>query len=248
MASLQSLHRFSLLTFMALPGLMLHACSQAGPEPRAEPKHPPPSVTSIPTYEASRLKDSLLSPQDIDKKLQNRPLGTPALKDRAIPSCSLSQIKLPGRPATIAREFSNPENRYTGANYGQLSAVYATSTAASAAFDALKSKVRSCPKEQRVPAKRLPNGHSTIQHEDTWKLSEGQLLGWAHIRGNETDIYPKSSSIYNIFHIVYDYSFRGNVILASMYWERVKPDVKEDRISGRATELLTKQLNKIGQP
>ena len=49
-----------------------------------------------------------------------------------------------------------------------------------------------------------------------------------------------------MFYVVYDYAQRGNVVFSSVYWERVRPKVSGDRVAKRATELLTKQLEKIG--
>jgi hypothetical protein len=39
---------------------------------------------------------------------------------------------------------------------------------------------------------------------------------------------------------------RGNVVIASVYWQRVRPKKPGDPIAKRATELLTTQLQKFG--
>jgi hypothetical protein len=46
--------------------------------------------------------------------------------------------------------------------------------------------------------------------------------------------------------VLYDYALRGNLIVATMYYERTEPRQSGDPVVKRATEVLTKQLRRLG--
>jgi hypothetical protein len=58
-------------------------------------------------------------------------------------------------------------------------------------------------------------------------------------------VYSPSSSVINVVYFVYDYVSRGNLVLVSMYWERVGPKASGDPVAKKATALLTKQLGRL---
>lgn len=211
----------------------------ASPTARRTSASPAPS----PSYAPGRVKTALLSAGDIDSHVASVPPSTPALQRRAVPSCSLSAIKPSGRPDVVVRQFR--ASRYSGANFGQISLTYPDAAAASAMFATIQAKVRACPGRRHVPQKTLPGGAIALTHDDTWQTSDETTPGWAHVRGTEKTTISPSSSVINVFYRIYDYVSRGNVILVSMYWERVAPKASADKVSRKATALLTKQLARL---
>ncbi|REE96010.1 hypothetical protein DFJ69_1430 [Thermomonospora umbrina] len=114
------------------------------------------------------------------------------------------------------------------------------------AFTALRSRANSCPQQQKVPAKKKSGTDSTFYpHDDTWKVTENPIAGWSHFRGFEKHVEPRVMK-YNVYFLIYDYAVRGNLVVASLYWERNEPGESGDPIAERATELLTRQLRKFG--
>jgi hypothetical protein len=162
--------------------------------------------------------------------MRERPARVQGLEEGEAPSCYLSSIELPGSPELVIRQFTTPDGN----------------TSATGAYEAIKSKTKKCPAKNRTKSRKLPNNRVTLAHDDTWKVTEDQLSGWRHIRGIEKNVYPPSTSIINVYHIYFDYAVRGNVVIASVYWQRTKPSQSSEPIEKKATEVLTKQLQKIG--
>lgn len=217
----------------------------AGHRPVATGATAKASASPTPAYAAGRVTSSLLTARQIDPRIGPVALTTPALKRHAVPSCSLSVIEPSGDPAVTVREFAS--SRYTGANYGQAALTYRDAGAAAAMFAAIRAKTAACPAKRHVAQKTLAGGRKfVITHDDTWRTGQDTVLGWAHVRGLEKDVYPPSSTVINVIIIAYDYIQRGNVVLASMYWKRVKPGASENVVADQATRLLTAQLNRLG--
>ncbi|RAY14454.1 hypothetical protein DPM19_15990 [Actinomadura craniellae] len=164
----------------------------------------------------------------------------------AAPSCYLSSVKLPGSPETVVRQFSEPDKNYTGANFVQLIATYADGEAATKAYGALRSKATTCPKKHEERSEKLPNGRIKLAFDGTWEIVEDKVAEWQHIQGREKNTYPPSTSIINVVHLYYDYAIRGNVVVTSVYWQRTKPSQAAGPIQKKATEILTRQLQRIG--
>jgi len=163
-----------------------------------------------------------------------------------VPSCSASSVRLSGKPQTIGRQLETAKRGYTGTHFIQLIAIYPTADEAAGAMAKLRAKAKACPAKRHFPAKRLGKRRFSIAHTDTWTVTEGAIAGWTHIRGFEKHVEPPRTSRFNVFYDVYDYAIRGNVIVSSLYWERVKPTIPGQRIAQKATRVLTKQLQKIG--
>jgi hypothetical protein len=211
----------------------------ASPSARATSANP----SAAPSYAPSRVAAALLSPRDIDPHVESVPPSTPALQRHAVPACSLSAIQPSGRPDVTVRQFR--VSRYSGANYGQISLTYPDAAAAAGMFATVRARVGACPPKKQVARKSLPGGGIALPHDDTWHTSEKTTPGWAHIRGFEKTTVSPSSSVINVFYRVYDYVSRGNVVLVSMYWERVGPKASGDAVAEKATSLLTKQLGRL---
>ncbi len=237
------------LTGLLAAGLVLAGCGgghrTAGRSPAATATTATPAASPTPTYAAERVTSSLLSARQIDPRIRPIALTTPALKRHAVPSCSLSVIGPSGDPAVTVREFAS--SRYTGANFGQAVLIYPDAGAATAMFGTIRAKTAACPAKRHVAQKALGGGRRfAVTHDDTWRTARDTVLGWAHVRGFEKDVYPPSSSVINVILITYDYVQRGNVVIASMYWKRVEPGASETAVADQATRLLTAQLNKLG--
>lgn len=201
---------------------------------------PPP-----PAYAAGRVKAALLSPRQIDPNIGPIPLSTPALKRHAVPSCSLSVIAPSGATDVTVREFS--PGHYEGTNFGQAAVTYPDAAGAAAMFATIRAKTAACPAKRHIAQKTLAGGRKfVVTHDDSWRTTQDTVLGWTHVRGFEKDVYPPSSSVINVILIAYDYVRRGNVVIASMYWKRVKPKASETAIADQATRLLTDQLKRLG--
>jgi hypothetical protein len=96
-------------------------------------------------------------------------------------------------------------------HYAQLIAVYSDASSASQAYETIRNKVNSCPKKEHVASRKLSNNKVTIEHDNTWTVTEENLVGWTHTRG-----------------------FQKHVTLSG------------DSVEKKATDVLTKQLQKIG--
>jgi hypothetical protein len=235
-------------TALLTAGVLLAGCGGGGGHKATTSASPPARATSaspspVPSYAPGRVASALLSARDVDPHVREQPLGTPALKDHAVPSCSLSAVKPSGDPKVKAREFNT--SRYAGANFGQLSLTYPDAAAATAMFATVRTKVMACPAKKHVPQKTLSGNRIALQHDDTWRASEDTTPGWSHVRGFEKSVFSPSSSVINVIYRVYDYVSRGNVVLVSMYWERVGPKASGDKIAKKATSLLHKQLARL---
>jgi hypothetical protein len=213
----------------------------AGPTAASsQPSTPPP------TFGVDHVRTSLLPPKDVASGVKPQAPTYPGLTEAAVPGCSASSIALPGRPKTLGRQLETEKRGYTGTHYIQLVAVYPDADAASGAMARVRTKAKACPAKRHFPGKRLGEKRFSIEHTDTWTVTEDVIAGWTHIRGFEKHVEPPSTSKYNVFYDVYDYAVRGNVVMASLYWERVKPTVQGQQIAKEATTVLTKQLQEIG--
>ena len=217
----------------------------AGHRPAATATTGTASASPAPQYPAGRVRSALLTARQIDPRIRRIAPATPALKRHAVPSCSLSVIEPSGDPVVTVREYAS--SRYTGANFGQAALSYPDAGAAAAMFAVIRAKTSACPPKRHVAQKTLEGGRKfVITHDDTWRTSQDTVLGWAHVRGLEKDVYPPSSTVINVIIIAYDYVQRGNVVLASMYWKRVGPGTSDGAVADQATRLLTAQLNRLG--
>jgi hypothetical protein len=240
------LHTFP--TYLVLTGLVLGGCGGRGDAKQSPAESPPKAAepnTSQPSYELKEITSSLLEPKDIGPGVERQAATIEGIKDSGAPSCAGSAIRLPGKPQLTARQFG-PRSRYSGVYYAYTVAVFNDGESAAQAFDAIKKKVNACPSKRHVPAKRLPRNIVTISHDDTWKVTEDTLSGWTHVRGFEKHMEPPSSGVLNVFFASYDYVIRGNAVISSLYFERVRRTASGDPIAKRATKLLTRQLREIG--
>lgn len=235
------------VTCLTTVALTLTGCGGGHKGPAASSRSPTTrNSTPIPVLDVTHVRTSLLEPAEIASDLKAQPPTFPGLTEAAAPSCSVSSISLPGSPKTIGRQLGTSSKGYTGAHYIELVAVYPGATAAAEATKTIRTQVKGCPAKRQFPQKRLGGRRFALEHTDTWVVTEDLIGGWTHIRGFEQHVEPPSSSIYNVFYDVYDYAIRGNVVLTSLYWERVKPSVSGDTIAKKATAILTRQLPKIG--
>lgn len=160
--------------------------------------------------------------------------------------CSLSGSKLPGDPEITVRQYSNPAQGADEIKYAQLVAWYDNADAAATSFQALKAKAKACPTARRIPARKVRKNVTTLAHDDTWKIVEDNVAGWTHLRGIEHQTYSAAATKSNVLQLMYDYAVRGNIVIATVYWERAEPKRSSVPVERRATDLLTKQLQKIG--
>lgn len=236
--------------YAILPALLcIGAVACGGGGDKRSPSSPspqPPTSSPPPTYSVQQIKSSLLGPRDVAAGMARQSPTYPGLKQGRAPSCSDSTVTLPAKPDVIIQQIEKVGSRYEGGHYIQLIAVYGDSASAAAAFTAVQKHAAKCPAKRHFPAKRLPGNLVTYSHDDTWKLTQDSAASWTHIRGFQKRVIPPSASVINVFYVTYDYAYRGNVMFSSVYWERVKPKVSDDRIAKRATNLLNKQLQHLG--
>jgi hypothetical protein len=213
-----------------------------GPGAAPRPGTPPP------TFKADHIRSALLPPHDVAAGAKLVAPTFPGLTEASVPGCSASAFRLPGRPKTLARQLRAIAKRggFTGTAYIQLVALYPDATAAANAMEAVRGKVKACPAKRHFPAERREKRQIALSHTDTWTITEDTTAGWRHVRGFEKHAEPPSSGQFSVFYDVYDYAVRGNVVIATLYWERVKPATSGQKIADRATAVLTKQLQKIG--
>ncbi|GAA2420876.1 hypothetical protein GCM10010191_35270 [Actinomadura vinacea] len=227
--------------------LCLSACSDEG---QSAPPPPKPSSSTAasppPSYSPEKIKAASLTPKEVGKDIRETQAAVEALKDRQAPMCSLSGVELKGDPEIGVRQYANSAQGSDEIRYAQLIARYDDGGAANESFQALRSSARGCPPRRNVPAKKIRKNFTLFAHDDTWKVTEDTVAGWRRLRGTEQQTYPASASKFNVLHFMYDYAVRGNLVIATVYWERTEPKKPADPIGRRATELLTKQLQKFG--
>ncbi len=239
----------ALIVTCTTAGLLLTGCASGGEDAKrsSAPVAPSPaSATPIPSHAAERVKSALLSADEIASRVRSQPLTVEGLKQKAVPVCADAYTTLPGSAEIIARQFG-PAGRYLGDNYAQVVAIYNDAESAKKAFSAIQRKATACKSKGHVPPRKIKGTKiTTLAYDATWKQTTDTISGWTHIRGAEKRTYSPSLSTINVIHEVYDYAVQGNVVIAALYWERVKPTASAGPIASRATRLLTKQLQKIG--
>jgi hypothetical protein len=239
----------TLIVHFTTAGLLLTGCASGGKDAKQSPAPVAPSAKSAtpePSHAPAQVKSALLSAGEIAARVRAQPLTVEGLKQKAVPVCADSYTALPAAPEIVARQFG-PSGRYLGDNYAQVVAIYKDAESATKAFSAVQRKATSCKSKRHVPPKKIKGTKvTTLAYDATWKQTADTISGWTHIRGAEKRTYPPSLSTINVIYEVYDYTVQGNVVIAALYWERVKPTASAGPIASRATKLLTKQLHKIG--
>jgi hypothetical protein len=232
-------------------GLLLTGCGGGGGGKGAKQSPPAPvapsatSAAAPPSHAPERVKSALLSAGEIASRVRAQPLTVEGLKQKAVPVCADSYTTLPGTPEIVARQFG-PAGRYLGANYAQVAAIYQDAESATKAFSVVRQKATACKSKRHVPPRKVKGTKiTTLAYDATWKQTVDTISGWTHIRGAEKRTYSPSLSTINVIYEDYDYAVQGNVVIAALYWERVKPTAAAGPIASRATKLLTKQLRKI---
>lgn len=236
-----------ILVALLIGGIALTGCSDdQGKATGPAPSTPGTATTPPPNYSSAHIRANLISPDEVTKRMREIRVVLEGLKDGKAPSCSLSGVRLPDDPEITTRQFTRQANPRDEVRYAQLIARYPDSRGAAAAFQSLQKKARSCPAKRSVPPKRIDKDTFVFAHDDTWKVQEDSVAGWRHLRGHERQVVPPSQTRYNVFFIMYDYAVRGNVVLSTLYMERTEPGKSGDPTAKRATDVLTRQLQKFG--
>ncbi|MFB4312775.1 hypothetical protein [Actinomadura sp. 21ATH] len=230
---------------LLISALVLTGCGSSDGKSAPKPSASTPTSKPPPTYTAAQVERGLLAPAEIGSGVEQIRTVADVLKNGGVPICSLSAGKLDGSPQVTSRQFSNKADAKDEVKYTQVIARYDTPSNATAAFEALKTKAESCPPKQHVAPRKVRENFTVYAHDDTWKLNEDRILDWRRIRGTEQQKYSASTTKYNIFHVFYDYAVQGNLIVATMYYERTEPKKSGDPIAKRATEVLTRQLQRF---
>lgn len=227
--------------------IVLTGCSSGSTSTATSPPPETPTKTATPPpiYSSEHIKKNLIPPEEVAKNLRKVEVAFQGAKEGKATSCSLSKVELPGDPETIARQLVRNNHPSTEIHYIQFIARYKDPQEAGAAFQKVQNKALSCPPKQNVPPKRTSRGTTMLPHKDTWKTEEGIVAGWRHLRGHERRTFPRSMTRYNISFMVYDYAVRGNVLVCTYYSERQNPGESSTPITKRATEILTRQLQKL---
>jgi len=230
--------------------VFLTSCSGDGNSPKSSTSHIPthlPTSTPPPTYSSAQVKARLLTADEIGNGMREVSPEFLPFQKRKAPSCSLSGISLPSDPELIFRQYSNrARHARDEVKYAQLTARFDRPADATKAYNQLKKKAYSCPSKQYVPPRRVRKNYTLFPHNDTWKVSEGTLLNWSHLRGSEKQVIPRRYTKHNVLYYTYDYALRGNLVIATAYWERAEPGQSGSPAAQRATEILKKQLKKFG--
>lgn len=239
---------FATTTTLAVTLIAAPACSDSEPKKPALPIKtwsPAPSAPE-PTYKAEQIKAALISPKEVGGDVQEVQVALESMARSRAPMCSLTDAKIANNPKIAARQFQNPQNGKGEIKYAQLFALFKSSTEAASTYKELLDKARSCPAKQHVDARKIKKNFILLSHNDSWRVTETPVAGWTHFRGVEEHVEPPSETKYNVYHFMYDYARRGNVIISTLYWEPTEPKGSADPIIKRADEVLSKQLQKIG--
>jgi len=231
-----------LTTCLLIAGLPLTGCSSD------KAKEAPPATagatTPPPHYSFAQVKASILKETGLGSGWKPY---KPPVEQRVddVTACSASVIKLPESPQIFTGQFGAPNRELRGANYAVYAAVFDDETSATRAFDAIRNTTSKCAAKRVIPTKKISERRFIASHTDTWIMREDSVSGWTHLRGIEKDVYPVGTGTLNVNHLMHDYSLRGNVIFASVYWQLVERTKPSDPIAKKATEILKKQLEKL---
>jgi len=240
-----NLHK--ILAAACVSGITLTGCNGNKSESSSPaPSTPTKAVTPTPNYSLEQIKANLIPPSAIAERMREIRVVLEGLKDKKVPSCSLSGVKLPNDPDIITRQFTRQAQPRDEIRYAQIIARYNSPQDAESAFQKIHKKANSCPPKRHFPPKRIDQKTYSFAHDDTWKVEEGEISGWRHLRGYERQVVPPSQTRYNVFYVMYDYAVRGNVVLGTLYMERTEPGESGKPIAKRATNILAKQLQKFG--
>jgi hypothetical protein len=234
-----------LLVISALLAGVTAGCG--GDDPKAAPKTPPPRSTappSAPTYTEAQLKSSLLPPQDIGKNVHKQPTKLQGLSERSVPACPDSPVKVAEPQWSSVRQLADTSSPY-GGHYAQFAAVYDEAAAAQREFDKIRTAARECPAKGHVESKKLSGNRTRLAYDYTWSMREESIEEWRLVRSSHK-MTVKTNAKSNTIRFAMDYGIRGNALIASFYWEPLRPGDSGDSIDKDATEVLTKQLQKIG--
>lgn len=246
--------RSSLVVSLVLAGLVLAGCgggestpktaksTSATPAQSSSPASPPPHFTS------QQVLRRLVSAKDIGPHFKQTIIGTRALIQGKAIMCSQAGVKLPGKPEIGARQYTASVRVPNDMYYSQFIALYPDQDQAGRAFSALTAAAAKCPQKQHVPARKDSTTNATLfAHDDTWTLSPQDVVeNWNHFHGWERGVFHVSSKKDDIGFYAYDYSVRGNLLIATLYSERTVPKDTGDAIKQRASAVLTKQLKALG--
>lgn len=242
---INTLFKRSTCTLTIFAALTVSACG--GGDDDAHPARSPEASPAPPVLTTAQVKAALLSPKEVSIGMRKRDVSVLALQAKRAPMCSLSDVRLAGNPDIVVRQFSDSRGKRSEPKYAQLVAAYTKPADAFASFGEIRKAAEDCPKKQHVPSKKIPNSrYILLEHDDTWKIETGTIENWSQLRGLEKHVEPPSQTKDNVYHFVYDYAVRGNIVVATLYWERGKPSTPAEPVAERATEILTKQLRKIG--
>jgi hypothetical protein len=239
----------TLVACLTLAGLVVTGCGGGHSKKTNHPtvsKPTPPVSTPPPSYEPEQVRKSLVSAKDVSSDLSPRKPDVPGFKDAAVAVCVVTPQALPGSPSITVQQFNDAGDLLLGLNYDELAAVYGDESSASKAYELIKSKVQACPAKRRIAPKQVDQNKVQISFEHTWSSSEDVISDWHHLRGIEKDVHPAGTTN-NVTYIVYDYATRGNVLVATLFWQKVSPKKSIDSFAKQATDILTKQLTKFGR-
>lgn len=234
---------------LALMAVAVVGCGGGHTKTQTADSSPPASASATATpvsYTPEHVKSSLLTADDVGSGTRTLPVTITGFKKNTVPSCADTAISLPGKPSTTAHQFGPPDPRSSAPNYAEQAAVFPDAASAASAFAHVKSTISACPGKQRVRSKKLGRNQVTLPYSTTWKTTTDSMSGWTHVQGFEKRTYSPSASIINVIYETYDYAYRGNALIASLYLKRVKPAAAGDPVTKQATALLAKQLAKIG--
>lgn len=234
------------VALLSISALMLTGCGGDEKKSPPSPSAHPVTSTPPPIYTEAQIEKGLLTSSEVGPGIEQIRTVAKVLKDGGVPICSLSAAQLPGKAQITSRQFNSKETGKNDVQYTQVFARYDSPSTANSAFEALKKKARSCPPKQRVAAKKIRANFTLYAHNDTWRVNEDKVLEWNRLRGIERQEYSSSTTKYNVLHVLYDYTVRGNLVVATMYSQRAEPKKSGGPVEKQATEVLTKQLRKIG--
>jgi hypothetical protein len=238
--------QISLLTMSVVLGLIITGCSGKKTEKtQATPITKPSSGSpSPPVYESARLKSSLLPPADIGAKVRRQRTGLPALGDRSVPTCADKGVELSKAQWVSVRQFSDTRSPY-GTRYARYVGTFSDPASTEREFEKIRTAAKKCPAKGHVAAKQLAGNQNQPGYDYMWTTTEDSLSGWSRLRA----LYKKTiagAGKSDTLSFVTDYLTYGNALVVSIYWERLPPGGSESSVDKKATEVLTKQLQKIG--
>lgn len=244
MARMTGCSKITIACLLLVNAIAASGCSSGNPKVNAEKSV---STTAPPkaVYRSEALKGSLLALPEITRNLKSQELGFEGLSRNSIPTCPDSLVTLSNHSVIELGQYADNSDPYSP-RYARIVALYEDEKSAAGEFQKLRESINRCPASGNVQSKKVSKTKITLPYTFKWSARQADYRGFSAIHVTHSR-HANAAGRSDTIALALDYATRANVVLATIYWERLRPDEKSDAIEQSARKIIQKQLNKIPQ-